>query len=88
LEKAELRQVRVHDLRHSYATIRLLKGHNVIDVSRQLGHANPTITLKTYAHWIPGKFKSQVAELDTPQVSATPAQPSHNDKSELAGNTI
>ncbi|MGE5312374.1 MAG: tyrosine-type recombinase/integrase, partial [Nitrospirota bacterium] len=74
LGKAGLRRVRVHDLRHSYATIRLLKGHNVVDVSRQLGHANPTITLKVYAHWVPGKFKSQVAELDTPQLSATPAQ--------------
>jgi integrase len=74
LKKAGLRRVRVHDLRHSYATIRLMKGHNVIDVSRQLGHANPTITLKVYAHWIPGKFKSQVAELDT-RPDATPAQP-------------
>jgi integrase len=87
LEWAGLRRIRVHDLRHSYATVRLLKGHNVIDVSRQLGHANPTITLKVYAHWIPGKFKSQVAELDTPQVSATPAQLRQFESATLSGNT-
>jgi integrase len=79
LDKAELRHIRVHDLRHSYATIRLLKGHNVIDVSRQLGHANPTITLKVYAGWVPGKFKSEVAELDgaLTRPAATQAQPGH-----------
>jgi integrase len=87
LDKAGIRQIRVHDLRHSYATIRLLKGHNVVDVSRQLGHTNPTITLKVYAHWVPGKFKSQVAELDTPQPAATPAQPSYSENCRISAKT-
>jgi integrase len=75
LERAGMRRIRVHDLRHTYATIRLLRGHNVIDVSRQLGHSSPRITLDVYSHWIPGKFKSEVAELDTAQPTAPPAQP-------------
>jgi integrase len=85
LDKAGLRHIRVHDLRHTYATIRLLKGDNVIDVSRQLGHANPTITLKVYAGWVPGKFKSQVAELDAAltQPDATQAQPGLEDSKKL-----
>jgi integrase len=33
LEKAKLRRIRIHDLRHTYATIRLMRGHNVGDVS-------------------------------------------------------
>jgi integrase len=34
--KAKLRRVRIHDLRHSYATIRISAGHNIADVSCQL----------------------------------------------------
>ena len=57
----------------TYATIRLMKGQNIGDVSYQLGHSDISITYKVYVHWIPGKFKSEVDELDT-QVSATQAQ--------------
>jgi integrase len=31
LEKAELRRVRIHDLRHTYATLRISKGDNIQD---------------------------------------------------------
>ena len=64
LKRAGLRRVRIHDLRHSYATIRLLKGHNIGDVSYQLGHSSIKITYDTHGHWMPGHFKSEVAELD------------------------
>ena len=74
LEKAGLKSIRIHDLRHSYATIRLLKGHNIGDVSYQLGHASIKITYDVYAHWIPGTFKSEIDELDV-QPNATQAQP-------------
>lgn len=63
-KKAKLRHVRTHSLRHSYATIRLMKGHNVGDVSYQLGHSSIKITYDVYAHWMPGRFKSEVDELD------------------------
>lgn len=68
LESAGLRHIRVHDLRHTYATIRLLKGHNIGDVSYQLGHSDISITYNVYTHWMPGKFKSEVDELDTQTV--------------------
>jgi len=48
LEKAKLRRIRIHDLRHTYATIRLLRGHNIGDVSYQLGHSSIKITYDTY----------------------------------------
>jgi integrase len=74
LKKAGLPKMRVHNTRHSYATIRLLKGHDVGDVSYQMGHSSIRITLDCYVHWLPGKFKSQVDDLDM-QPSATHAQP-------------
>ena len=75
LTAAGLRRIRVHDLRHCYATIRLLKGHNVGDVSYQLGHSSIKITYDTYAHWMPGNFKSEIDELDNMQPSAPYAHP-------------
>jgi integrase len=40
----------LHSLRHGFASLLIANGLNVVFVSRQLGHANPTIMLGTYAH--------------------------------------
>jgi integrase len=40
----------LHSLRHGFASLLIAKGLNVVFVSRQLGHAKPTVTLSTYAH--------------------------------------
>jgi integrase len=53
LRRAGLRQVRFHDLRHSFASNLLAAGVDVVTVSKALGHANVHITLTTYAHAIP-----------------------------------
>ena len=58
LDKAGLRRIRLHDLRHTYATLRIQAGHNIADVSRQLGHHSINITVDTYYHWMPGNEKS------------------------------
>ena len=43
-------RLRFHDLRHSYASLLIAGGGNVVFVSRQLGHADAAITLRVYAH--------------------------------------
>jgi len=53
LRRAKLRQVRFHDLRHSFASNLLGAGTDIVTVSKALGHANVHITLTTYAHAIP-----------------------------------
>jgi integrase len=78
LKLAKLRKTRIHDLRHAYATIRLLSGHNIGDVSYQLGHSSIKITYDTYGHWLPGKFKSEVDELDNLHPSAPYTHPKPN----------
>jgi integrase len=40
----------LHSLRHGYASLLISQGLDVLFVSRQLGHANPNVTLKVYAH--------------------------------------
>jgi integrase len=46
--------IRLHDLRHTHATLLLLEREPVHVVSQRLGHASPTITLQVYAHVMPG----------------------------------
>lgn len=53
LKLTGLPDVRFHDLRHTHATLLFLRGAHVKVVSERLGHADITITLKTYSHVIP-----------------------------------
>jgi integrase len=46
--------VRLHDLRHSHATILLTAREPVHVVSQRLGHASPVVTMTVYAHVLPG----------------------------------
>ncbi len=41
---------RLHDLRHWTATAAITSGHDVRTVAGRLGHANPAMTLRVYAH--------------------------------------
>ena len=47
------RQVRLHDLRHTCATLLLAKGVHLKIVQELLGHANISQTMDTYAHVLP-----------------------------------
>ncbi len=53
LRRAGIREVRFHDLRHSFASNLLAAGVDVVTVSRFMGHASPQITLTIYSHVIP-----------------------------------
>jgi integrase len=46
--------IRLHDLRHTHATLLLLEREPVHVVSQRLGHASPVITMSVYAHVLPG----------------------------------
>lgn len=52
--QTDLRRIRLHDLRHTHATIGLRAGVPVKVMSERLGHATPAFTLQQYAHVIPG----------------------------------
>jgi len=64
LVKAGLRKIRIHSLRHTYATLRIAKGDNLHDVPKQLGQHSVKLTPDVYSHWIPGKKKAKVDALD------------------------
>lgn len=53
LRRADVAGVRLHDLRHFFASGLIASGCDVVAVQRALGHAKPTTTLSTYAHLWP-----------------------------------
>ena len=57
------RKIRLHDVRHSYATAALRSGISPKIVSERLGHANVAFTMQTYMHVIPGMDKAAADEV-------------------------
>jgi integrase len=54
ITKAGLRKIRLHDLRHTHASLALKAGVPVKVISERLAHEPPAFTLKQYAHATPG----------------------------------
>lgn len=52
-EMARIKKIRIHDFRHSHASLLANEGINIQEIARRLGHANVTITLQTYSHLYP-----------------------------------
>ena len=55
-------RIRMHDLRHTWATLALRAGVNPKVVQERLGHANISITMDTYSHVLPD-LQESAAEL-------------------------
>jgi integrase len=54
---------RLHDLRHWTATAAISSGHDVRTVAGRLGHANPAMTLRVYAHVVEGADEALASTL-------------------------
>jgi len=57
-------KIRLHDLRHTHASLLLAGGTPVKVVSERLGHASAMITLGTYAHVMPGNQRAAADAFD------------------------
>lgn len=53
IARADVPRIRLHDMRHTHATLLLAAGTPIKAVSERLGHAKTSITLDTYAHVLP-----------------------------------
>lgn len=62
-QKAGIKEIRVHDLRHSHASALINLGANPVLVAERLGHESPDITLKIYSHLFPNQQRDIVAKI-------------------------
>jgi integrase len=65
-----LPHARLHDLRHVHATTLLVAGVPVHVVAARLGHADPSITLRVYAHVISDQL-TEAADIFARAIAAT-----------------
>jgi len=73
LKAAGLTGIKLHDLRHFYASGLIAAGCDVVTVQRALGHSSATTTLSTYAHLWPNaedRTRSAAAEMLAQAVKA------------------
>jgi integrase len=64
LAVAQLPNIRLHDLRHSCATLLLAQGVNPRVVMDTLGHSQVSLTLNTYSHVLPALQRDAAARID------------------------
>ena len=64
LKKAGLRKIRVHDVRHTYASLLISNGVTLAYIRDQLGHSSIKTTVDIYGHLIPRSMQHVVNELD------------------------
>ena len=64
VKQSGLGRVRFHDLRHTFASLALLRGAKPKVISEALGHASVAFTMDTYSHIISGMQEDMMALLD------------------------
>lgn len=64
LERAGLRRIRIHDLRHTFASLLINQGEKLKYVQQQLGHASITTTVDRYGHLMPDAHIGASKKLD------------------------
>ncbi len=77
--RAGLEGVRFHDLRHTFASLMLLRGAKHKVISEALGHSSVAFTMDVYSHIIEGMQEDSMALLD----EVLPAGVSRKNKANL-----
>jgi len=65
LSKAGLPRVRLHDLRHTAATLHLSRGENPKIVQELLGHSTIVLTMDTYSHVTPALHAAAASRMQS-----------------------
>jgi Integrase len=61
---ANVKTIRIHDFRHSHASLLANRGINIQEIARRLGHAKIEITWNTYSHLYPHEEEKAIQVLN------------------------
>ena len=61
----DIKQISIHSLRHTHATLLIFNGENIKIISARLGHKDISITLNTYTHIMEDMKKNTASLLDS-----------------------
>ena len=61
---AGIKTIRIHDFRHSHASLLANEGINIQEISRRLGHSNVEMTWNTYSHLYPREEERAISVLN------------------------
>lgn len=77
LETAGIREIRFHDLRHTYVSLMIELGAHAKYIQEQAGHSGIQVTMDTYGHLFPSRDRGWAEKLDrmVPREICTPAAP-------------
>ena len=65
IKESGVKRIRVHDLRHSHASMLIKLGFSPLEIANRLGHEKVETTLNTYAHLYPNKQTKLAERLDS-----------------------
>lgn len=65
IKESGVKRIRVHDLRHSHASMLIELGFSPLEIANRLGHEKMETTLNTYAHLYPNKQTKLAERLDS-----------------------
>lgn len=60
-----VKKIRIHDLRHSHASLLIEMNMPILLISERSGHENIETTLETYAHLYPNKYEDAAKSFQT-----------------------
>ena len=88
-KNTDVKKIRIHDIRHSHASLLINQGCDALMLADRLGHEKVSTTLNTYSHLFPHKQQELVHSLESLQAtdSPTPEPPSDNPLLEAIGIT-
>lgn len=88
LAAAGLPKIKFHSLRHTYASLKIEQGENIIYISEQMGHSSPVVTSTVYAHLIKKSNYESACGLEEMIFEKNGSKPVAENKKEVEQNVL
>lgn len=88
VELSGVKRIRIHDFRHSYASLLISKGANIVLLSKLLGHDDVSTTLNTYSHFYENDLSNLIFNIDNDDIANNESKTINEDFIDLINNYL